>query len=386
MAKRRGKNEGSISRLPSGRWRAQITQRKKRISFSSAAKSECQEWIRKMLDKIDRGLDFEGSKKTLNQFLPDWLNNNQASLRPKTADQYKRIIEKHILPHIGEVKLKDLRLDYLEEFYASLLTAGVGVRTVRLVHGVLHRSLEKAVRYGLVMRNPVQGASLPRYRHAEMMVLDETQVSQLLVSVIGCRNEALYHLAVTTGMRQGEIFGLKWSDLQWVSGRLYVQRQVQQVRGKTWDTVEPKTRSGKRVIKLGEGTLQKLREHKERQEVERKVAGDLWQDLDFIFSSSVGTPIDASNLRLDFHKVLDRAGLPKIRFHDLRHTAASLMLNHGVPVIVVSKMLGHSKPSITMDIYGHLYNEMQDEAAKLMDELVTPVLVNLDEKTGSNVK
>ena len=284
------------------------------------------------------------------------------------------------------MKLKDLRLDNLEEFYASLLTAGVGVRTVRLVHGVLHRSLEKAVRYGLVMRNPVQGAALPRYRHAEMMVLDETQVSQLLVSVIGCRNEALYHLAVTTGMRQGEIFGLKWSDLQWVSGRLYVQRQVQQVRGKTWDTVEPKTRSGKRVIKLGEGTLQKLREHKERQDVERKVAGDLWQDLDFIFSSSVGTPIDASNLRLEFHKVLDRAGLPKIRFHDLRHTAASLMLNHGIPVIVVSKMLGHSKPTITMDIYGHLYNEMQDEAAKLMDDLVTPVLVNLDEKAGSSVK
>ncbi len=137
--------------------------------------------------------------------------------------------------------------------------------------------------------------------------------------------------------------------------------------------MEPKTRSGRRTIKLGEGVLQALREHLERQQSERVLAGERWVDHDLIFPSKSGTPLDASNLRLDFARVLGLAGLPKIRFHDLRHTAASLMLNHGIPVIVVSKILGHSKPSITMDIYGHLYNEMQDEAARLMDDLVTPL-------------
>jgi integrase len=248
---------------------------------------------------------------------------------------------------------------------------------------VLHRSLEKAVRYGLILRNPTDGAVLPQYKHTEMMVLDETQVSQLLVAAKGSRHEALYHLAVTTGMRMGELFGLRWSDLHWVSGRIYVRRQVQYVPGYGWSFVEPKTRSGRRTIKLGEGVLQALREHLERQQDERVAAGERWVDHDLIFPSKSGTPLDPSNLRLDFTRVLGLAGLPKIRFHDLRHTAASLMLNHGVPVIVVSKILGHSKPSITMDIYGHLYNEMQDEAAQLMDELVTPICTQLHPKNES---
>jgi len=281
------------------------------------------------------------------------------------------------------VSLKDLTLSKVEKYYAHLVETGVGIRTIRKIHSILHRALEKAVRYGLILRNPTDGAALPQYKHAEMMVLDETQVSQLLVAAKGSRHEALYHLAVTTGMRMGELFGLRWSDLHWVSGRIYVRRQVQYVPGHGWSFVEPKTRSGRRTIKLGEGVLQALREHLERQQGERVAAGERWVDHGLIFPSKSGTPMDASNLRLDFTRVLLQAGLPKIRFHDLRHTAASLMLNHGIPVIVVSKILGHSKPSITMDIYGHLYNEMQDEAAQLMDELVTPICTQLHPKNES---
>lgn len=301
----------------------------------------------------------------------------------KTHDQYRRTVEKHILPHIGNIRLKDLRPERVERLYASLLKSGSGVRTVRIVHAVLHRSLEKAVRYGLILRNPTDGAALPQYTHAEMQMLDETQVSHLLMAAKGSRHEALYHLAVTTGMRMGELFGLRWSDLHWVSGRITVRRQVQYVPGHGWSFVEPKTRSGRRAIKLGEGVLQALREHLERQQKEQDVGGERWVDYDLIFPSKSGTPLDPSNLRLDFARVLQRGGLPKIRFHDLRHTAASLMLNHGIPVIVVSKILGHSKTSITMDIYGHLSNEMQDEAAQLMDELVTPICTQLHPKNES---
>ena len=163
---------------------------------------------------------------------------------------------------------------------------------------------------------------------------------------------ALYQLAVTTGMRQGELFGLKWVDLQWGKGVLHLQRQVQKVPGQGWSFDEHKTQAGRRTIKLGEGTLQVLREHRERQANLKEKTGDRWQEHDLVFPNTVGNPGDPSNLRIDFERTLNRAGLEKIRFHDLRHTAASLLLNNNVPVFVVSRMLGIrnlASPWISMD-------------------------------------
>jgi integrase len=205
-----------------------------------------------------------------------------------------------------------------------------------------------------------------------MRVWDESQANSFLIAAQGSRYEAFYHLALRTGMRQAELMGLMWADLHWTRGDLFVRRQAQRLDKGSWHFAEPKTKHGTRTIRLFEGTLQVLREHQFRQQYTRAIAGERWQEMDLIFTSNAGTPIDRSNMRLDFNRVIQEAGLPKIRFHDLRHTAASLMLNHNIPVIVVSRILGHSTPSITLDIYGHLYTEMQDEAARLMDELLTP--------------
>ncbi len=202
-------------------------------------------------------------------------------------------------------------------------------------------------------------------------------LSSFLVIAESSQHKALYQIAITTGVRQGEIFGLKWTDLHWNRGEIQIQRQVQRVPGEGWSFQEPKTRTGRRKIKLGEGTLTALRLHLEEQRGKIAFAGDRWQDHDLIFPNSVGNPLEPSNLRVDFNRQLKDAGLPKIRFHDLRHTAASLMLNNSVPPIVVSRILGHAKPSITLDLYGHLYHEMQGEAAKIMDKLVTPIKVKL---------
>jgi integrase len=371
----RGKNEGSLHQRPNGTWRAQLSVSGRRISKGFKTKAEAQEWLRSMQTQVERGFDYQAGKITLAEYLPQWLESHAVSLRPKTADQYRRVIEKHILPHIGDIQVKNLRIARVEQFYGELVQSGLGVRTVRIVHAILHNALEKALRYGLVVSNPTHGAALPRYRHGEMQVMDESQVTRFLVAAQDSPYLALYHLALTTGMRQGELLGLKWTDLQWHSGALLVQRQVQDIRGQGTIYQEPKTRSGRRTIKLGEVTLQTLRLHREHQQLLKASAGNRWKENDLIFPSKVGTPRDPSNLRLDFKRVLEKAGLPKIRFHDLRHTAASLMLNHGVPVIVASKRLGHSKPSITLDIYGHLYQEMQDEVARKMDELVSPVPV-----------
>ena len=240
--------------------------------------------------------------------------------------------------------------------------------------------------YGLLVRNPSHGAALPEYSHSEMTVLDVGQVTQFLIASQGSQYEALYYLAIHTGIRQGELFGLKWTDLHWESGTVHVQRQVKRVPGQSWAFVDPKTKAGRRTIKLGEGILQVLRLHMEKQNLQKATTGKHWKEYNLIFTSSVGTPGDPSNLRIDFRRVLQEAGLPKIRFHDLRHTAASLMLNNGVPPIVVSKILGHSKAQLQhMDVYGHLYVEMQTEAAKIMDDLVTPIPIEIGKIGSQNV-
>ena len=378
--KKRGNNEGSISKRASGNWRAQLYIRGKRISFGSKTKAECLAWLNKNLEQQNQGIDLLGGETTVAEYVIHWLETAKTALRPKTAIQYEHLVRSKIIPNIGDIKIKNLKLDRIEDFYTQLSNSGCGVRTVRLTHSVLHRALERAVRLELVPLNRAHGATLPRIPQHEMNVFDEGQISSFLVAAHGTRNEALYHLAITTGMRQGELFGLKWFDLKWSSGTIQVQRQVQHVPYKGWGFSEPKTRNGRRMVKLGEATLQVLRAHKERQEVEKMFAGDRWQDYDLIFPTTVGTPMNPSGLHLDFYRFLEQAGLPRIRFHDLRHTAASLMLNHNVPIIVVSRILGHSRPSITLDVYGHLYMEMQDEAARIIDELITPVQIQIPTK------
>ncbi len=183
--------------------------------------------------------------------------------------------------------------------------------------------------------------------------------------------EALLHLAASTGMRQMEILGLKWSDLDWIKKTLKVERQL--VRGEGVQFSQPKTRHGRRIVVLGDRTIENLRRQYDRQNGARRKFGESWSKHGLIFTSANGSPIHFRVLMRYFKNLLKAAGLPEIRFHDLRHTAASQMLNHGIPVIVVSRRLGHARPSITLDIYGHLIPGMQEEAALMIDDLITPV-------------
>lgn len=377
MAKKRGNNEGSIYKKPNGAWRAQVSLNGTRLSFTADTRGECQTWIKKTINQIDNGLTLDGAQSCLNEYLPSWLTSIKSSLRPTTWELYTHMAEHHILPALGALKLKDLRPDIIQRFYNTKLGQGTGERTIQLIHVVLHRSLEQAVNLGTLPRNPTEAVMRPEYSHAEMKILDESQVSQLMISLQGDRHEALLQLALATGMRQAELLGLKWSDLDWNHQTIRVQRQLRRDFHLGEPFAAPKTKSGRRTIALGSTSIQKLREHWERQNQERQQTGARWQENDLIFPSSVGTPLNYSNLVKSFKESLKTAGLPDIRFHDLRHTAASLMLNHGVPVIVVSRMLGHSKVSITLDIYGHVIPEMQHQAAALMDELTTPVEIGL---------
>jgi len=305
------------------------------------------------------------------EFFEDWLEIKKQSIRLKTHQDYRRLVHKYILPAFGQQALEQLSNRQLSRFYMQLVEQGLGSRTVRYIHSILKVAFKDAIAQGLLETNPTQGTILPRWKKKEMQILDEGQISQFLHTARLSPYYGIYHFAIATGMRMGEILGLKWKDVDWTNATLFIRRQAQRVNGHGVVFQEPKTNAGIRKIKIQSSSLEELRRQQKRNEKVQRRAGEYWQENDLIFPSNVGTTVVASNLRRNFKINLKRAGLPNIRFHDLRHTAATMMINHEVPIIVVSQILGHSKPSVTLDIYSHCSVAMQTQASLIMDELVS---------------
>jgi integrase len=249
------------------------------------------------------------------------------------------------------------------------MDAGAGAATVILSLGVLHSALSKALKWGMIDRNPASGVVKPRRRRKEMRTLSAEQARRLLNAAQGTRHAVLLQLAVTTGLRQGEILALRWSDIDFESGCLMVQRQLQRVSGRGLVFSEPKTAAGRRKVVLGPAMMAALKGQQELVR-DRSCRRGRWQENDLVFPSTMGTPQDPRNVLAAFKGILVQAGLPDIRFHDLRHTAASLMLQQGIHPKVVQERLGHSKINITLDIYSHVLPSLQNEAAAKMDSLI----------------
>ena len=384
MANIRGKREGTIFKRNNGKWPAQISIDGKRLSFTGDTQAECREWVRQTQRRLKTGLTYQGAIQNYGEYLDGWLSTIKATVRSKTWRQYKQLVQDYILPELGRIKLSELRPDQIQRTYDRLIELGKGRRTVQLVHAVIHRSLSQAVKLGLLGRNPDDATTPPKPKSKEMKILDQGQVHKLLIAAQtrAFRRFAFYHVALATGMRQGELLGLKWDDLDLTGRSLQVKRQMKRVPGGGFEFTSPKTKSGFRTIKLGSETVNVLTEHYKRQLDKSAGAGQRWQDHGLVFPSTVGTPINPRNVLRTFRKVLNDAGLPKIRFYDLRHTAASLMLNHGVDVLIVSNRLGHSKPSTTLDVYGHLISNSQDKAAELIDTLITHISIAVSAPTA----
>ena len=220
--------------------------------------------------------------------------------------------------------------------------------------------------------NPAEAATPPKSKAREMQILNENQIRQLLhaarINDHSCY--ALYYLAIVTGMRQGELLALRWSELDLAKGNLHVKYSLKRVPGEGLVPQKPKTKSSVRSVKLGFESCQVLSEHADLVAGMKVTAGEEWQDLGFVFCTNKGYPIEPAKAYRGLQRLLKKAGLPKIRFHDLRHTAASLMLNNGVDVLIASKRLGHAKPSITLDFYGHLLPNIQSQVADLLEGIV----------------
>jgi integrase len=306
------------------------------------------------------------------QFLTSWLGIVKPTVGVGTWKWHEEIVRLHLVPAFGTLAIGKLSPQQVQTLYANKLNAGLSTTTVRHIHAVLHRALETAVALDLVTRNVADRAKAPRMRRHEMEALTPEQSRALLQAVAVDPLEALYVLAITTGMRQGELLGLKWRDVDLDAAWLRIRETVRKLHGEFVFT-PPKTERSRRGVALTSMAVAALRRHQVRQEEAKATAGLAWQVNDFVFPDTIGGPMEGRHvLRHYFRPMLRSAGLPPIRFHDLRHTTATLLLGQGIHPKVVAEMLGHTTIGITLDTYSHVLPEMQREATRVLDRLLSP--------------
>jgi integrase len=369
----RSRNEGSLSKRQNGSYLAQVSIDGKRVSKVYKTKKEAQEWVTTMTGQVKQGLTYNSAKTTVDELLAEWLKIKKTKSRPATEEQYRRIARLYISPALGKLKLQDITAARIQRLYSDLEKQGVGKRTIEITHTVLHGFLGHAQRLGLVAQNWAALVEVPRPASREMVVWDESQVSQFLIA----NPDPFYRLALATGMRRGELIGLQWKDVDWNAGMIHIRRQVYELEGGGWIFQAPKTERGRRGIRLGRGMLEALRYHFTVTIPQMQaIAGEAWQENDLIFPTSKGTPRNGYNVSKDFHERVIASGLPVIRFHDMRHTAASIMLLHGEPPVRVAGILGQSV-QILLSTYAHYIPDDQERASSLMDAITTPVSIDL---------
>jgi integrase len=369
MTGRRGNNEGTITKSSDGRWEARVTlEDGRRKCFYGKTRQEVSRLLATALRDQEQGLPVVGEKQTVEQFLLSWLEMTQHTIRPRTWKRYKEYVQLHILPALSKVRLAKLTAQQVQALYTAKLQEGLSPTTVHHLHATLHRALDRAVRLGLVQRNVGDLVDVPRMTHREMVTLSEEQARTLLNVAKGARLEALYVLALATGMRLGELLALRWRDVDLDGATLQVKATLHFTPGGGYVFAEPKTDFSRRRIALSRIAVWALRAHRERQVEEQSRLAETWEDLGLVFTNTVGCPLDGLNLlKYWYYPLLKKANLPKIRFHDLRHTAATLLLGRGINPKVVSEMLGHSHISVTLGIYSHVTPHMQQQAASAMD-------------------
>ncbi len=368
---RRGHGEGSIYQRKDGRWVASITlEHRKRKYFYGDTRREVQEKLKMALHEQQQGMLATGSQQLLKVYLENWLEQvYRPTVRPNTYKQFRSIVYHHLIPAFGHIAVQKLRAEKIQAYYAQKLKEGLSPRSIAVIHAVLHSALQNAVKWGLVSRNVSKLVTRPRFERYESQTLTGEQAMKLLEVAKGSRIEALLLVALTTGMRKGELLALRWDDLDLEKRVLYVQRTVSRIPGRGYLESEPKTKSSRRRIELPAVAIEALKKHCVNQEKVRIKADEKWNERGIVFTNKYGGFMRPDTVLDTFHQLLKDAGLPPMRFHDLRHSAATILFVAGVNPKVIQELLGHSKISITLEIYSHVLPSMQQEAASKMDEV-----------------
>lgn len=375
---RRGPGEGSIYRLKDGRWHGQVflgyrhdDPKKRRYKTAEApTRAEVQVKVTEILRRKKSGVELSAEHQTLGEYLGRWLNERvKRRVRPSTFHSYSFIVNSHIIPRVGQVPLQKFTPQLLQGLLNQKQDEGLATRTVRYIHSVLHSALNQALKWQLVDRNVANAVDLPRQERFKVEPYTPEEAQFFLQAIGTDRLVALYTMALTTGMRQGELLALQWADVDLEHAIVRVTHTLTRAEGRLQRT-EPKTESSRRTLSLTQIAVEALVAHKLRQDEERRFAGSRWQVSDFVFTTIIGTPIDACNLGQRFRALLKRHGLRPIRFHDLRHTCASLLIAQGDGPRTIMEILGHSQIALTMNLYAHVFQDVKRESARKMDAIL----------------
>ncbi|MBX6378337.1 MAG: site-specific integrase [Clostridia bacterium] len=326
---------------------------------------------RVLLADKDLGTFVEPSRQTLHDYLDEWLRvAAKPRVRERTYRDYEQLLRRYVRPALGSCRLAELSPVMIQDLYTRLTDQGLSPRTVRYVHSVLHNALQQAVKWRLLPQNPAKAVDLPRQKRQEMSALSQEEANRFLAAAEGTPHYTLFLVAITTGMRPSEYLALQWKDVDLKAGTVSVRRTL--TRDKAF--AEPKTARSRRVIRLLPSVVQALRAHRTRQVEERLAAGARYQNLDLVFATPEGRPLDERNLvRRHFKPLLRKAGLPEtIRLYDLRHTCATLLLAGGEHPKVVSERLGHASVTLTLDTYSHVLPDMQQTSVDILERLLAP--------------
>lgn len=354
---RRSKGEGSIVKRSDGRWQGAYQDNGKRRYVYGKTRKEAAAKLREAIRDVDSG-KVEDSNKTLEACLSDWLDTTKNTLRVSTFKRYEQIVRVHLIPGLGGIKLKNLSPTPIQDLYQKKIKV-LSPRTVQYIHATLRRGLAHAVRLNLLTRNVADLVYPPRLQKKEISPLNIEETNRLFKTIEGHPLEALFVLAVTTGLRRGEILGLHWKDIDLDKGTLQVQRSLSLTKGGPVFN-PPKTTKGKRSVGLSRVCVKALIEHKSRQQGNNVL----------LFPNQKGEPRRSSNvLNSTFDRIKKKGNLPDIRFHDLHHTCAALLLGKGVHPKIVQELLGHSTISITLDTYSHVLPNMQEKAVTAMEDI-----------------
>jgi len=373
--------KGHIRKRGKGSWAiildlGQDNEGKRRQKWHSVkgTKKDAERELTKLLHTLDSGSYIEPSKLTVSRYLKIWLSDYAAhQVTPKTLERYTGIINDHIGPAIGRHALGKLKPLHIQDLYSRALRdgrldgkGGLSPRTVLHMHRILHKALDQAMKWQMLTHNPSDAVQPPKPKHKEMAALDESQVAELLEHFRDSRLYLPVLIAVTTGLRRGEVLAIKWQNVDLGTSRLFVRASLEQTK-EALRFKKPKTRKSERTVILPAFTVEALQAHRKAQAEYRLKLGPDYQDFDLVCPREDGSPWPPDSLSTLFAARIKKAPVPKIRLHDLRHTHATQLLKQGVHPKIVSERLGHSNISITLDTYSHVLPGMQEDAIAVFD-------------------
>lgn len=377
MAKtnRRAHGEGSVFKrwdkaLNRYQWMVQITlEDGKQKQHRVKSQDEGVKLLKKLQRDLEQGSLVTGPKQAIKQYLEYWLEDvHKSSIKVSTYVKYRKVINSYIIPGLGHLTLEKLTPQQVKSLYNKKEKDGLEPKTIHSIHGVLHKALDNAVAWSLVARNVCDVVKPPRLVKKESQSLTMEQAHKLLESVRGQRLELVLTLALVTGMRRGELLALRWSDVDMDARTLRVSRTVDYINGFGYVVNEPKTAAGRRIIMLPTFVVEMLKRYRVEQLEARLKVGSSWEELDLVITDLNGGYFNPRYLAKTFSKLVADAGLPHISFHNLRHSAATLLRSMGVDIKLIQEILGHSNFTITADIYSHVLPSMQKEAANKWDD------------------